>query len=226
MRELQKNCGFMVFSINQPTSSRESSMASHDVALKVATELPVGAVDLEIPVKRNGRKIGTFTVNANGVSWNPSTSKAPTSVTWEELPAALSGAAAPAAAPAAPAKKAAPAAKKTTAKKATSKKAAAAPAPAAEPEAAPEAAPAETAPEATEAPAPAKRASGRKSAAKSAPAAKKSAPAAKKSAPAASTSGAVDARAVRQWAAENGITVAPRGPISSSIIDQFRAATS
>ncbi|NAZ88811.1 hypothetical protein GTR00_22360, partial [Kineococcus sp. T90] len=63
-------------------------MASHDVALKVATELPVGAVDLEIPVKRNGRKIGTFTVNANGVSWNPSTSKAPTSVSWEDLPAA------------------------------------------------------------------------------------------------------------------------------------------
>ncbi|WP_337062418.1 Lsr2 family DNA-binding protein [Kineococcus sp. G2] len=202
-------------------------MASHDVALKVATELPVGAVDLEIPVKRNGRKIGTFTVNANGVSWNPSTSKAPTSVSWEELPAALSSTAT--AADAAPAKKSAPAAKKTTAKKSTAKKAAAAPAPAEaveEPQA-----PAETAPEAVEAPAPAKRASGRKSAEKSAPASKKSAPAAKKSAPAAkksapaSSSAAVDARAVRQWAAENGITVAPRGPISSSIIDQFRAAT-
>ncbi|MCI2239496.1 Lsr2 family protein [Paenibacillus sp. TRM 82003] len=189
-------------------------MASHDVALKVATELPVGAVDLEIPVKRNGRKIGTFTVNANGVSWNPSTSKAPTSVSWEELPAALSSTAAPA--EAAPAKKAAPAAKKTTAKKTTAKKAAPAEAPEAE-----------TAPEVTEAPAPAKRASGRKSAEKSAPAAKKSAPAAKKSAPAAKKSApaAVDARAVRQWAAENGITVAPRGPISTSIIDQFRAAT-
>jgi len=171
-------------------------MASHDVALKVATELPVGAVDLEIPVKRNGRKIGTFTVNANGVSWNPATAKAATSVTWEELPAALAGtpAAAPAAAPAA--KKAAPA-KKATAKKAAAKKAA--PAPVVE----------ETV---VEAPAPA---------AAPAPAKKTAKKTAKK---AASSSAAVDARAVREWAAANGIAVAPRGPISSTIIDQFKAA--
>jgi hypothetical protein len=174
-------------------------MASHDVALKVATELPVGAVDLEIPVKRNGRKIGTFTVNANGVSWNPATAKAATSVTWEELPAALAGtpAAAPAAAPAA--KKAAAPAKKATAKKATAKKAA--PAPVVE----------ETvveAPAPVAAPAPAKKAAAKKAAKKSA----------------APASAAVDARAVREWAAANGIAVAPRGPISSTIIDQFKAA--
>ncbi|NAZ83813.1 hypothetical protein GTR02_18540 [Kineococcus sp. R8] len=180
-------------------------MASHDLALKMATELPVGGADLEIPVKRNGRRIGVFTVNSNGVSWNPSTSKAATSVSWEDLPDALSGK--PAAAPAAPAAAAAPA-KKATAKKATATKKTAAK----------KSAPAETAPtpapavEETPAPAPA-------------PAAKKTAKkAAKKSAPAATS--AVDARAVRAWAAENGIAVAPRGPISSSIIDQFRAATS
>ena len=184
-------------------------MANHDVALKVTTELPVGAVDLEIPVKRNGRRIGVFTVNSNGVSWNPSTSKAPTSVSWDDLPDTLSGK--PAAAPAAPA--AAAPAKKATAKKAatTTKKTAAK-----------KSAPAETAPEPTPAPevetpaaapAPAPAATAKKTAKK----------AAKKSAPAATT--AVDARAVRAWAAENGISVAPRGPISSSIIDQFRAAS-
>ena len=184
-------------------------MASHDVALKVTTELPVGGSDLEIPVKRNGRRIGVFTVNSNGVSWNPSTSKAATSVSWEDLPDALSGkpAAAPAAPAAAPAKKAAAKKTTTTTKKTAAKKSA----------------PAETAtapaPEPTveEAPAPAP----------AAPAAKKTAKkAAKKSTPAATPTSAVDARAVRAWAAENGIAVAPRGPISSSIIDQFRAATS
>jgi len=189
-------------------------MASHDVALKVTTELPVGGSDLEIPVKRNGRRIGVFTVNSNGVSWNPSTSKAATSVSWEDLPDALSGK--PAAAPAAPAAAAAPAkkaaAKKTStpAKKAAAKKTAPAETPAA-PEPTVEEAPAPT-------PAPA------------APAAKKTAKkAAKKSTPApaasSTTTSAVDARAVRAWAAENGIAVAPRGPISSSIIDQFRAAS-
>ncbi|NIZ91596.1 Lsr2 family DNA-binding protein [Kineococcus rubinsiae] len=189
-------------------------MATHDVALKVATELAVGAVDLEIPVKRNGRRIGVFTVNSNGVSWNPSTSKAPTSVSWEDLPDALSGK--PAAAPAAPAAAAAAPAKKATAKKAatTTKKTAAK-----------KSAPAETAPEPTpapvaETPAPAPAATAKKATAKKA--AKKSAPATSATS---ATTGAVDARAVRAWAAENGIAVAPRGPISSSIIDQFRAAS-
>ncbi|WP_432547036.1 Lsr2 family DNA-binding protein [Kineococcus sp. SYSU DK004] len=206
-------------------------MASHDVALKVATELPVGGVDLEIPVKRNGRRIGTFTVNANGVSWNPSTSRPATSVSWEDLPAALSSTqAAPAAAPAkkstpakksAPAQKSAPAeesapaqkaapAKKTAAKKSTAKTAAKkTAAPVEEP-----AAPAETpAPEASApATAPAKKTA--RSAAKKSTA--------KKAAPAAT--GAVDARAVREWAAGAGIAVAPRGPISTSIIEQYRAA--
>ncbi|WP_369052623.1 Lsr2 family DNA-binding protein [Kineococcus terrestris] len=211
-------------------------MASHDVALKVATELPVGGVDLEIPVKRNGRRVGTFTVNANGVSWNPSTSRPATSVSWEDLPAALSSTqAAPAAAPA----------KKTTAKKSTPAKKSA---PAQESAPAPESAPAQKA-------APAKKTAAKKSTAKTAakktaapveepaapaetPAAETSAPAAapakktarsaakkstaKKAAPAAT--GAVDARAVREWAAGAGIAVAPRGPISTSIIEQYRAA--
>ncbi|MGI4894583.1 MAG: Lsr2 family DNA-binding protein [Janthinobacterium lividum] len=164
-------------------------MATHDVALKVATELPVGAVDLEIPVKRNGRKIGTFTVNANGVSWNPATARAATSVSWEDLPAALSGT---------PAAASATAAKKTTAKKTAAKKTAA-------PVSVPDESDTETA---TPAAAPAKKTTAKRAAKKSASA----------------TGAAVDARAVRAWAAENGISVAPRGPISSSIIDQFRAA--
>jgi len=195
-----------------PDFPLETSMANHDVALKMTTELPVGGSDLEIPVKRNGRRIGVFTVNSNGVSWNPSTSKAATSVSWEDLPAALSGkpAAAPAAAPASPA--AAAPAKKAAAKKASTP---------AKKTAAKKSAPAETpaAPEPTveEAPAPAPAAPAAKKTAKKA--AKKSTPA-----PAATTTtSAVDARAVRAWAAEKGIAVAPRGPISSSIIDQFRA---
>jgi len=192
-----------------PLPPLETSMASHDVALKVTTELPVGGSDLEIPVKRNGRRIGVFTVNSNGVSWNPSTSKAATSVSWEDLPAALSGK--PAAAPAAPAAEAPAkkAAAKKTATTTTAKKTAAKKSAPAETTAAPE-------PTVEEAPAPAP----------AAPAAKKTAKkAAKKSTPATTSSTAVDARAVRAWAAENGIAVAPRGPISSSIIDQFRAAS-
>jgi hypothetical protein len=34
----------------------------------------------------------------------------------------------------------------------------------------------------------------------------------------------VDPAAVRAWAASNGITVSPRGRVSSSVVEQFRAA--
>jgi len=198
-------------------------IAQHNLALKVSTELPVGSVDLELPVKRNGRRIGTFTVNAKGVSWNPATAKAATSVSWDDLPATLAGApATAAAAPATPAKKASTA-KAAPAKRATRKRSASrgnAPQPAAEPAPVAEAAPAATAEPETAAP-------------ESGPAATVTTPApaaetvtkTKTAKKAAAKPAAVNARAAREWAAGNGITIGPRGPIAVHILDQYRAAT-
>jgi len=196
-------------------------MAQHNLALKVSTELPVGSVDLELPVKRNGRRIGTFTVNAKGVSWNPATAKTATSVSWDDLPAALAGTpAAAASAPAAPAKKASTAkaapAKRTARKRSTSQQSA--PQPAAEPAPVAEAAPAATAEPETAAPEsePAPTAT---------PSAAETVTKTKTAKKAAAKPTAVNARAVREWAAGNGITIGPRGPIAAHIIDQYRAAT-
>jgi hypothetical protein len=38
------------------------------------------------------------------------------------------------------------------------------------------------------------------------------------------STGAVDTKAVRAWAASNGVTVSPRGRIPAQIVEQYRAA--
>lgn len=40
------------------------------------------------------------------------------------------------------------------------------------------------------------------------------------------TASGVDARAVREWAQENGITVSARGRVPAEIVEQYQAATS
>lgn len=40
------------------------------------------------------------------------------------------------------------------------------------------------------------------------------------------SSGSVDARAVREWAQENGITVSARGRVPADVLEQYQAATS
>lgn len=40
------------------------------------------------------------------------------------------------------------------------------------------------------------------------------------------TGSGVDARAVREWAQENGITVSARGRVPAEIVEQYQAATS
>jgi len=211
----------MTFTLTRHRSQENTSMAQHNVALKVSTELPVGSVDLELPVKRNGRRIGTFTVNAKGVSWNPATAKAASSVTWEDLPAALSGAqTSTALATAAPAtktspRKAAPAkrpARKTAANQKSAPQRVEEPTSVAESDSVATVAPEFAAPEAEPA--------------SSTAAAETTTKANKSSAKKADAKpAAVDARAVRDWAASNGIQISPRGPIATRVLEQYRAAT-
>lgn len=40
------------------------------------------------------------------------------------------------------------------------------------------------------------------------------------------SAGSVDARAVREWAQENGITVSARGRVPADVLEQYQAATS
>ena len=51
-------------------------------------------------------------------------------------------------------------------------------------------------------------------------------PAAARAAKSAGAASGVDARAVREWAQENGITVSARGRVPAEIVEQYQAASS
>ncbi|NAZ77365.1 hypothetical protein GTQ99_18340, partial [Kineococcus sp. T13] len=67
--------------------------SQHALSLNIPAELSVGSRPVEVPVRRNGRRYGVLSISSRGVEWNPSTSRPPVSLSWEELPAALTAAA-------------------------------------------------------------------------------------------------------------------------------------
>lgn len=46
-------------------------MAKHDVRINYRTELPVGKVDVEIPVRIDGKLRGTLELSTGTVDWRP-----------------------------------------------------------------------------------------------------------------------------------------------------------
>jgi hypothetical protein len=46
-------------------------MANHDVSLNITRPIPVGNVDIEIPVRRNGRAFGRVKISKGSVDWLP-----------------------------------------------------------------------------------------------------------------------------------------------------------
>lgn len=47
-------------------------MPQHEVELKIAHAVQVGNVDLEIPVKRDGKPLGRLKISRGSVDWIPS----------------------------------------------------------------------------------------------------------------------------------------------------------
>ena len=62
-----------------------AAMAKHDVRLKLQAEVPVGNVDLEIPVRIDGALRGRLQISTGTVDWRPRSSKKPIRLTWSAL---------------------------------------------------------------------------------------------------------------------------------------------
>ncbi|ABS04203.1 Lsr2 family DNA-binding protein [Kineococcus radiotolerans] len=67
--------------------------ADHAVSLNMPAAITVGSRLVEVPVRRNGRRVGVLSISDKGVQWNPSTTRPPVHVGWEDLPTALASAA-------------------------------------------------------------------------------------------------------------------------------------
>jgi hypothetical protein len=46
-------------------------MATHEVSLNITKPVPIGSVDIEIPVRRNGRAFGKVKISKGAIDWMP-----------------------------------------------------------------------------------------------------------------------------------------------------------
>jgi hypothetical protein len=46
-------------------------MATHEVSLNITQAIPIGSVDIEIPVRRNGRAFGKVKISKGAIDWMP-----------------------------------------------------------------------------------------------------------------------------------------------------------
>jgi hypothetical protein len=61
-------------------------MATHDVSLSIAKPVPVGNVDIESPVRRNGRAFGKVKISKGAIDWMPGNkSKTAYNLEWSEF---------------------------------------------------------------------------------------------------------------------------------------------
>jgi hypothetical protein len=61
-------------------------MATHEVSLNISSAIPVGNVDLEIAVRRNGRAYGRVKISKGAIDWMPANkSKTAYYLDWAEF---------------------------------------------------------------------------------------------------------------------------------------------
>ena len=62
------------------------AMATHDVSLNITKPIPVGNVDIEVPVRRNGRAFGKVKISRGAIDWMPANkSKTAYYLDWSEF---------------------------------------------------------------------------------------------------------------------------------------------
>jgi hypothetical protein len=60
-------------------------MARHDVKLKLNAEVPVGNVDIEIPVRIDGALRGRLQISTGTVDWLPKNGRKALQISWSRL---------------------------------------------------------------------------------------------------------------------------------------------
>ena len=61
-------------------------MATHEVSLNISRAIPVGNVDIEVAVRRNGRAFGRVKISKGSIDWMPANkSKTAYYLDWSEF---------------------------------------------------------------------------------------------------------------------------------------------
>ena len=57
-------------------------MATHAVSMQVSHAIPIGSVDITLPVRKGGKLLGTLTISQGGVDWKRAHAHSSVSVNW------------------------------------------------------------------------------------------------------------------------------------------------
>ncbi len=57
-------------------------MAAHKVSMQVSHEIPIGNVDITLPVRKGTKLLGTLTISQGGVDWKKAHARRSISVNW------------------------------------------------------------------------------------------------------------------------------------------------
>jgi hypothetical protein len=60
-------------------------MATHSVSLQVAHAVPIGSVDITLPVRKDGKLLGTLTISQGGVDWKKAHAQKHVSFSWTQF---------------------------------------------------------------------------------------------------------------------------------------------
>lgn len=72
--------------LDKPAPATVLSMAKHEIALKIEHEIPIGNVDIELPIKLDGSPLGRVKISRGGIDWLRSPrSRTRYTLTWTEL---------------------------------------------------------------------------------------------------------------------------------------------
>jgi len=60
-------------------------MAGHVVSLEVSHAIPIGNVDIKLPVRKGTKLLGTMTISKGGVDWKKAHAHSSVSMNWTQF---------------------------------------------------------------------------------------------------------------------------------------------
>ena len=66
-------------------------MPVHKVSLQLAHEIPIGNVDIKLPVRSGNTLLGTLTISKGGVDWKKAHAHSSKSLTWKRFGEVMDG---------------------------------------------------------------------------------------------------------------------------------------
>jgi hypothetical protein len=60
-------------------------MPRHSVGLKIAHEIAIANVDIEVPVKKDGAAFGRVKISKGGIDWKPPSRAAAKKLSWTQF---------------------------------------------------------------------------------------------------------------------------------------------